>query len=205
MKYLVFIALIYGIFVNFLYAEKIDSLWTLLKKSNPKSYESILTQIEKTIENQTLEKKYETAIKTIDLAKNLTFPNAHSMSLLILAHLYFKYDSADKAIIAAKKGYEIAHKHNLPLETARISEYLAVLYATIGNQASAMQYVVEAQNMYKKLNMNNRSFNMLYIVASSCYNLESYDEVISYIGKLEEKDWFFRIFSANLRYILQYG
>jgi len=189
MRYFVFVFLVYGFLMNFLYAEKIDSLWTLLKKSNPKSYESVLTQIEKAIENQTLEKKYETAVKTIDLAKNLAFPNAHSMSLLILAHLYFKYDSADKAIIAAKKGYEIAHKHNLPLETARISEYLAVLYATIGNQASAMQYVVEAQNMYKKLSMNSKSFNMLYIVASACYNLESYDEVISYIGNLQEKDF----------------
>lgn len=189
MRYFIFIVWICGTFTNFLYAEKLDSLWAVLKKSEAKNYEPVLDQISKEIDAQNIEKKYESAIKTIDITKKLPFPNAHSMSYLILARLYFKYDSADKSIIVAKKGYEIATKNNLLLETAKIGEYLAFVYANAGNQTAAMQYVLESQNAYKKLGMKSKSFNMLYIVASVCYNLENYDEAIQYIGSLNEEDF----------------
>lgn len=189
MRYFVFIAFICGFSIRLLHADKLDSLWAVLKKSNAENYEPVLDKIGKTIETQSIEKKYENAITTIDIAKKLPFFNAHSMSYLILARLYFKYDSADKSIAAAKKGYEIAIKNNLLLETAKISEYLAFVYANAGNQTAAMQYVLESQNAYKKLGMKYKSFSMLYIVASACYNMESYDEVLNYIGSLEEKDF----------------
>jgi signal transduction histidine kinase len=189
MKYFIFTAILCGFFSYSLYAQGMDSLWSILKKSNPDTYEPILTKIEKTIENQSLEKKYENTLKTIEISQTLPFANAHSMSYLILARLYFKHDSADKSIITAKKGYEIAQKNTLFLETAKIGEYLAFLYAIVGNQTAAMGYVLESQNIYKKLGMRSKSFNMLYIVASACYNIESYDEVITYLGDLTEKDF----------------
>lgn len=189
MRYSVYIILLYGVFIHFVQAERIDSLWKFLKQSNAKNYEPILNEIEKVIENESIDKKYEHAIQTIDIAKRLSFPNAHSVSYLILARLYLKYDSADKSVIIAKKGYEIAKSNNLLLETAMTSECIAYIYSSVDNYTAAMRYVLEAQNIYKQLGMPSKSFSTMYTVASTSYTLGNYDEVIRYIGNLTEKDF----------------
>jgi len=107
-------------------------------------------------------------------------------SYMTLGTLSYYSNEYNEAINYFKKGYDISTSINSKIKTAGAANNIAIMYKILGNYDKSLEFNLLSLNLKQELGLKKEMVNSYLNIANLLYELNKYEEAISYCEKAIE-------------------
>ncbi|TAD95715.1 MAG: hypothetical protein EAZ97_15010 [Bacteroidetes bacterium] len=189
MKYLCLIYILFFAFIQPIYAQnnpRLDLLISQLEISEPKLYDSLLTQIDREQALLPFGEAIKYANKVIKVAETLPYPYAIPQAYRNLSAVYVQNKEEALALDYDFQALQLADKYENRYEVARCIDRIAQLYDNQGNTVLALEYELSAADVFQELKYMVETAHSFYQIAEIHQKVGSFDRAVEYYEKAIE-------------------